>query len=326
MPTINPEATPLFSVIIPVYNGSNYMKEAIDSALNQGYENVEVIVVNDGSTDNGQTEEIALSYGSRIRYFSKPNGGVSIALNFGISKMLGTYFCWLSHDDIFGGDRIMDDWQVLSANPSAKVIFCRSAVIDPRGNVKGINQYPITEIKSPYDAMVLGGVNLCCMTIHRSCLQLPDPFNTENKTTQDVEFSIFLARKYEFFYNPRSVVFIRKHPQQGTRTQKKQHAVDTLALSRKIQNTMGVDDFFPGLDKSDHHAQYLAWSKLGRVYGNCFRDYTYSLACYAKACTHEKRFFSVANLICLLGPRFYKEPFVRFPLFILRFLKKMFQR
>ena len=75
---------PKVSVIIPVYNGSNYMREAIDSALAQTYKNIEIIVVNDGSTDN--TEEIALSYGDKIKYYSKENGGVATALNFAIEK------------------------------------------------------------------------------------------------------------------------------------------------------------------------------------------------------------------------------------------------
>ena len=64
---------PRVSIVIPVYNGANYLAEAIDSALAQM--DSEVIVVNDGSTDGGATEAIALRYGDRIRYIAKPNGG-----------------------------------------------------------------------------------------------------------------------------------------------------------------------------------------------------------------------------------------------------------
>lgn len=87
---------PLVSIIIPVYNGSNYMREAIDSALAQTYSNIEIIVVNDGSNDDGETRNIALSYGDKIRYFEKENGGVSTALNLGIKNMGGIFFLALT--------------------------------------------------------------------------------------------------------------------------------------------------------------------------------------------------------------------------------------
>ena len=90
--------TPMVSIIIPVYNGANYLREAIDSALAQTYSNFEVIVVNDGSNDGGETDRIATSYGEKIRYFRKENGGVASALNMGIKHMKGDYFSWLSHD------------------------------------------------------------------------------------------------------------------------------------------------------------------------------------------------------------------------------------
>ena len=75
------------SVVIPVFNIEDYIGKCLDSVLAQTYQNYEIIVVNDGSCDDGKTEEIALSYGDKIRYFSKENGGVSSALNFGIEKM-----------------------------------------------------------------------------------------------------------------------------------------------------------------------------------------------------------------------------------------------
>ena len=82
---------PKISIIIPAYNASNYLEEAIDSALSQTYQNIEIIVVNDGSEDGGATERIALSYGDRIRYFFKKNGGSSSALNVGIANTFYQY-------------------------------------------------------------------------------------------------------------------------------------------------------------------------------------------------------------------------------------------
>ncbi len=95
---------PKVSIVIPVYNGSDFLREAIDSALAQTYRNIEIVVVNDGSQDDGKTEHVALSYGNKIRYFSKPNGGVASALNRAIREMTGEYFSWLSHDDLYSSN------------------------------------------------------------------------------------------------------------------------------------------------------------------------------------------------------------------------------
>ena len=98
--------SPLVSIVIPVYNGSNYLREALDSALAQTYENLEILVINDGSNDGGATEQTALSYGDKIRYFYKENGGTPTALNLGIENMRGEYFSWLSHDDLYYPQKI----------------------------------------------------------------------------------------------------------------------------------------------------------------------------------------------------------------------------
>ncbi len=128
------EKKPLVSIIMPVYKGANYMREAIDSALAQSYPNIEVIVVNDGSPDNGETEKIALSYGDKIRYVKKENGGSSSALNEGIRHMTGDYFSWLSHDDVYTPHRtgrMMEEMEKHS--PSDTAIVCSYGLIDEKG-------------------------------------------------------------------------------------------------------------------------------------------------------------------------------------------------
>ncbi len=131
---------PLVSIIVPVYNGANFMREAIDSALAQTYRNIEVIVVNDGSTDNGATEKIALEYGDKIKYIYKENGGVSSALNTGIRAMSGDYFSWLSHDDVYTEDKIEKSVKALSHNADI-IIYCSSSHIDK-------NSLPLNSVKS----------------------------------------------------------------------------------------------------------------------------------------------------------------------------------
>ena len=78
---------PLVSIIIPVYNGADYVAQAIESAINQTYQNIEIILVNDGSNDEGKTDSVVQKYKEKIKYIKKENGGVSTALNIGIQEM-----------------------------------------------------------------------------------------------------------------------------------------------------------------------------------------------------------------------------------------------
>lgn len=123
---------PLVSIIIPVYKGANYLAEAIDSALNQTYKNIEILVVNDGSPDDGETEKVALSYGDKIRYIYKENGGVSSALNTGIREMKGEYFSWLSHDDLYEPEKIQ--MQVDLIREKNDIILCSGSLMDEKCN------------------------------------------------------------------------------------------------------------------------------------------------------------------------------------------------
>lgn len=90
----------LVSVIIPTYNDAKYLKNSLDDIINQTYKNIEIIVVNDGSTDN--TEEILKEYkdnNSNFYYYNKDNGGTGSALNLGFSKAKGEFATWISSDD-----------------------------------------------------------------------------------------------------------------------------------------------------------------------------------------------------------------------------------
>src|ERR671933_952190 len=97
---------PLVSIAINNYNYARFLPQAIDSALNQTYPNVEVVVVDDGSTDNSR--EIIASYGSKIIPGLKENGGQASAFNAGFAASRGDVICFLDSDDAFLPEKVAE--------------------------------------------------------------------------------------------------------------------------------------------------------------------------------------------------------------------------
>lgn len=235
---------PLVSIIIPVYNGSNYVAEAIDSALAQTYKNTEIIVVNDGSSDNGKTEEIVLSYGDKIRYFSKENGGVSSALNFGIEKMNGEYFSWLSHDDKYETQKIEKEIDALSNLENKEtVVLCSSKAIDKNSHIipgrKIKNRFENGNIISWKEAFKslfeYGSFNGCALLIHKRVFDVAGKFEENFRYIQDLYMwaNIFL-NKFPLIYISDKLVLSRIHEGQLTQTGRDLFYRESLAMADKL--------------------------------------------------------------------------------------------
>lgn len=212
---------PQVSIIIPVYNGSNYLREAIDSALCQTYKNIEVIVVNDGSNDGGRTEEIAKSYGDKIRYFSKENGGVSSALNLGIRESEGEYISWLSHDDLYLPGKIEKQVQYLAKVQNEKtLLFSDYKALDLRTGSTTICRVAHEEFAKNYDILLLlfrAAIHGCTMLLPKQAFEAVGFFNEDLKTTQDYEMWFkFVKNGYKFVHVPDVLIETRWHENQGT--------------------------------------------------------------------------------------------------------------
>jgi len=209
---------PSVSIVIPVYNGSDYMKEAIDSALAQTYPDVEVLVVDDGSDDGGKTEGISRSYGNRIRYFRKENGGVASALNLGIREMRADYFSWLSHDDVYLPRKVEREVAVLEKFGRDAVIYSDYEVIDSSSG--HVEVFRAGRFSAPQFRMLLITdipVNGCTVLIRRHCFGNVGLFDERLKAAQDYDMWFRLARRYPFIHVPEALLRSRMHPGQGTR-------------------------------------------------------------------------------------------------------------
>lgn len=214
---------PKVSIIIPVYNGSNYLQEAIDSALAQTYPNCEVLVINDGSCDEGKTEAIALSYGDRIRYFKKENGGVASALNMGIRQMTGEYFSWLSHDDVYYPNKVKREVQaILASGDPMKLVQCEYDFYD-----EATGTYTPTDFSKTYTLEQLTNsvfsvlqlqIHACCALIHKSHFDRVGMFDEGLKTVQDIEMWFRLFRGQRSLFVPERLYKVREHAEAGNHT------------------------------------------------------------------------------------------------------------
>ena len=108
------------SVIIPVYNGERYLAETIDSVLAQNHRSIEVIIVDDGSTDG--SANVANSYGSSVRYCYQSNLGTAAAMNRGTDLACGEYLAFLGADDLWTEDRIRVQLKAFDAHPDMDII------------------------------------------------------------------------------------------------------------------------------------------------------------------------------------------------------------
>lgn len=115
----------LVSIIIPIYNAEDYIEDCLNSILKQGIKEIEVLLINDGSTDN--SERICLQYCKKFNifsYFYKTNTGVSDTRNFGISKAVGKFICFIDSDDILSDNYLSDFIIAAEINPDSELLCC----------------------------------------------------------------------------------------------------------------------------------------------------------------------------------------------------------
>lgn len=126
-------SNPLVSVIIPTYNRAATLRRTVDSALAQAYQPIEVIVVDDGSSDS--TTEVLDSYGNMIRAIRQENGGPSAARNTGARAAKGEWLAFLDSDDVWLPDKIARQVRIVtSASRPVCCCMCNAAILDDRGD------------------------------------------------------------------------------------------------------------------------------------------------------------------------------------------------
>ncbi len=219
---------PKVSLIIPVYNGEKYLQNALDCAFSQTYPNIEIIAVNDGSTDG--TDGILASYGDRIKYIRKENGGVSSALNAGINAMTGDYFAWLSHDDLIDGDHIEKLVGYLKRHRGEKVIpYSAFKFADKDGKLLAEDTVNAklaafdykTSLVDKYAPLLFGEINGGSVLIPKEAFDKFGVFDEKKRITQERDMWARLIKEYRFVCIPYDTATIRIHTGQVSEEREK---------------------------------------------------------------------------------------------------------
>ncbi|OGX15238.1 MAG: hypothetical protein A2166_00420 [Omnitrophica WOR_2 bacterium RBG_13_41_10] len=190
---------PKVSVIIPTYNRAHYICETIDSILAQTYRDYEIIVVDDGSTDD--TRKVLQKYDGKVRYFYQKNRGSSAARNFGISQSQGEYIAFLDDDDLWLPNKLDVQLEIIEKNLNLAFVCSGSYVINEAGeNINVWKENKKSKLET-FRRLYKGNFVLTLTVLmRRRCFYDVGEFDERLIVSQDYDLWLRLAKKYKFQY------------------------------------------------------------------------------------------------------------------------------
>jgi glycosyltransferase involved in cell wall biosynthesis len=200
------------SVVIPTYNHSHFLREALDSALGQTLAPHEVIVVDDGSTD--ETPEILASYGERIRVVRQENRGLASARNAGAERVRGDSIAFLDSDDVWMPTKLERQLARLRDEPELGLVHCAVENIDASGRavgrrLDGLEGWVAEEMLLFRRGVILGGGS--GFVVRRRAFEAEGGFDTRMGTSADWDLQYRIAARHRVGFVPEVLLRYRFH-------------------------------------------------------------------------------------------------------------------
>lgn len=195
---------PHFSIIIPLFNKENFIESTLSSVLNQSFTDFELIIVNDGSTDNSE-EKVLQFNDKRIHYYSKKNEGVSTARNYGIEKAKSDYITFIDADDYWYPNFLEEMFNKINLFPELKVfssaieIETSKTIVKANYSIKKTNDYEIVNyFISSYKRTVLCSSSA---VFHTSVFEKTGNFDIQLKSGEDTDMWIRIGLIYPILFS-----------------------------------------------------------------------------------------------------------------------------
>jgi hypothetical protein len=273
-------ATPTVSVVVPVYNQAHYLPQALDSIRAQSYADYEVVLVDDGSTD--ETAVVAQQYAPAVRYLYQANQGLAAARNSGIQAARGRYVALLDSDDMWEPDYLAKMMALAGQNPKTAVFYCGVYYVDENG--RGLPQGGSSQVVVPeqmYHTLLRANFLVpSTILMRREAALAVGLFDPDFRRLQDWEMWLRLLRRgYHFRGIPHQLVGYRVHDSSlSTDPGAGQQAAMALALKH-----FGPDD-----------GQWHQWpADKRRMFGGVYRYHALTASLIRggdwSACAHHLR-------------------------------------
>ena len=253
---------PLVSVIIPTYNRADLVAQAVQSVLDQTYNNIETIVIDDGSTDH--TPEVLKEYNSEITYIYQVRSERSKARNEGFRHSKGDYIAFLDSDDLWLPTKIEEQVQVFNEKPHVGLVYTDIQFIDANGNTYDGDlswDKPAREVL--YEDLMTHNVitgSLSSVIVRRVCLDRVGLFDEYMNACEDLDLYRRIARHFQFHKIDLPLVKIRIHDNNT------QHELTTMARGWEITIRKIVGDTPPEFEYYKDEAIIRILSNIASLY------------------------------------------------------------
>jgi glycosyltransferase involved in cell wall biosynthesis len=212
MPNPRAHCQPAVSVVIPAHDYGRYLAEAIDSAMGQSLAPFEIIVVDDGSTD--ETPEVLARYGDRIRAFRTENGGASAARNFGAAQARGEFVAFLDADDVWHKQKLELQMARFAADPSVGFVHCAVEFFGDAGSassplLEGLEGWIAPDLVRLRQSVVAGPGSSILIPLR--VFREAGCFDPTLRVSEDWDLCFRIALRYRVAYVPRALVRYRTH-------------------------------------------------------------------------------------------------------------------
>jgi glycosyltransferase involved in cell wall biosynthesis len=208
----------MITVVLPIYNGTKYLKEAVQSILDQTYADFELIMIDDGSTDHS-ADIVSTFIDPRIRLYPQENKGLAVTLNRGIALAKGKYIARQDQDDVSLPDRLSKQVGFLEANPDYGMVGTWASILNESRPTGRTHKHPTNDLALKFDLLFNNPFVHSSVMIRKSVFEEVGGYCTDKnrQPPEDYELWSRIARKFKVANIPEILHVYREIPQSMSR-------------------------------------------------------------------------------------------------------------